>query len=774
MTVADLFASETKTVNKIFNTGERHSFIVPLYQRPYSWDSEHVTQLLDDIATGLTYYLEEPESQVHFLGTLITIENSNYKQHQNDLDVRKALSKTIEDIIDGQQRLSTIAVISTEAHFRITSYLNALDELGIKTDPMFLDVIKDPAIDYLYRLSGLFSYTVRHQAEDLKKPILIRDSDDKWLVEEPEDLSNYNSNISKFIASYIKKAETSLSVADGALQENLKIIKKFFDTIIDEETVATENFDVFPNCRLICTKVQHEEIWGFDRSSELLSLIDSECSHIVKPLIKLLAFSFFLLERCCFTHIQPKTESSAFDLFQSLNATGTPLTALETFKPDVVRTVEVQGETYKSSASHFYFTEVEDQFSQLTSAQSKNDRTNEYLLLFRQSSDGKKLRKHFSEQLKWLKKSFHGLKDYQSKEGFLHKMSSTAKYSRLLIYPNSSSTIINNFNREIISNYGQDIEEELLEESKVALIFILEAKHKISHIVLNRFFHELKKIGSGSSKLELAQDFCKAIRFLAAYFIYMRGLGKYPDLEYRKIIEMNFNWFSDSSMPITFDDFSTIAKSTLPKYLEKVSEVEGPDKEKWFSRASSNINYENNISIVKLLLMMSFNNTVPDDEPGLMKTGKKGSTMNYLSAKAWSSRELKTVEHICPQNVPEPWSSDIFQEGIQHQLGNLTLLPHEINTSLSDKPWLWKLIYYKFLATRDPDAHNTLLRFASDNGVELPDSTQALLSEASFYSHVESIAQFSFNTEWTVEIIEARTRRILEIAWEKLNDWLNR
>ena len=40
----------------------------------------------------------------------------------------------------------------------------------------------------------------------------------------------------------------------------------------------------------------------------------------------------------------------AFDLFQSLNATGTPLTAFETFKPSVVNCMKSKGLEYKDSA----------------------------------------------------------------------------------------------------------------------------------------------------------------------------------------------------------------------------------------------------------------------------------------------------------------------------------------------------------------------------------------------------------------------------------------
>jgi len=50
-------------------------------------------------------------------------------------------------------------------------------------------------------------------------------------------------------------------------------------------------------------------------------------------------------------YIEPVSENWAFDMFQSLNATGTPLTALETFKPLVVSLVASNNGGFKGSKS---------------------------------------------------------------------------------------------------------------------------------------------------------------------------------------------------------------------------------------------------------------------------------------------------------------------------------------------------------------------------------------------------------------------------------------
>jgi len=68
---------------------------------------------------------------------------------------------------------------------------------------------------------------------------------------------------------------------------------------------------------------------------------------------------YYLLQRCCFTLIEPVSENWAFDMFQSLNATGTPLTALETFKPLVVSLVASNNGGFKGSKSEEYFEQVD-------------------------------------------------------------------------------------------------------------------------------------------------------------------------------------------------------------------------------------------------------------------------------------------------------------------------------------------------------------------------------------------------------------------------------
>ncbi|MBK8611841.1 MAG: DUF262 domain-containing protein [Chitinophagaceae bacterium] len=62
-------------------------FRVPEYQRPYSWDEEHFTDLIQDL-------IDAKKDQEYFLGTIVV--------HKKD---------GVNDIVDGQQRLTTIMIL---------------------------------------------------------------------------------------------------------------------------------------------------------------------------------------------------------------------------------------------------------------------------------------------------------------------------------------------------------------------------------------------------------------------------------------------------------------------------------------------------------------------------------------------------------------------------------------------------------------------------------------------------------------------------------------
>lgn len=84
--------SQTEKIGSIFN-GNR--FVIPTYQRKYSWtDSERIA-LWQDIEESIK------DNMNHFVGTLSFKENESLGLSTD----------TVYEIIDGQQRITTIFIL---------------------------------------------------------------------------------------------------------------------------------------------------------------------------------------------------------------------------------------------------------------------------------------------------------------------------------------------------------------------------------------------------------------------------------------------------------------------------------------------------------------------------------------------------------------------------------------------------------------------------------------------------------------------------------------
>ena len=83
-------------LENLFHTSKIYN--VPVYQRPYSWDKEQVTILLDDL---LNEFNSESKNEGYYTGNLII-----YDKNEN---INGLISKY--EIIDGQQRITTFSLI---------------------------------------------------------------------------------------------------------------------------------------------------------------------------------------------------------------------------------------------------------------------------------------------------------------------------------------------------------------------------------------------------------------------------------------------------------------------------------------------------------------------------------------------------------------------------------------------------------------------------------------------------------------------------------------
>ena len=68
---------DKRSVKQLLETGKNKRFIIPEYQRPYTWSDEQIQVLFDDL-TEYTLNTTEDENNTYFLGTIVSYENQEF------------------------------------------------------------------------------------------------------------------------------------------------------------------------------------------------------------------------------------------------------------------------------------------------------------------------------------------------------------------------------------------------------------------------------------------------------------------------------------------------------------------------------------------------------------------------------------------------------------------------------------------------------------------------------------------------------------------------
>lgn len=757
LNIENSFITENRSVLDFLNQSGQGLYI-PLYQRDYSWDSDNIEQLIEDLTRGIQRLasgeINDSSKEIRFLGTIITVIENN-KQNIYPVD-NQAIPGRIEKLIDGQQRISTIALIATILTKRLTEIRNK-----VTSENVIYDQIKEICDIWINnKLSKLFSFDLGRGTPKLK-PKIVRGQIDYWTRDKDVDdaykseLSNY---LGHFIKSYVDKTVfpciSKEKYGDTLLYKNGKRIETWLN-----KTVALaheeEYEDDFPPAIRIIKNFSQDQLWDFDRP-DLVSIIEDNNkerksnSYILSELIQTLAVCHYLLDRCCFTIIQPTDDDWAFDMFQSLNATGTPLTAIETFKPTVVNTTDKERGKFKDSTSEKFFKKIEDFLSDATSAQQKNKRTNDYLTSFFVAHDGRTISNHFSYQRKVLNDVYTNFPLFEEKELFIVKMGNYAEFYQKW----------NNYYGEENTPFPLIGSTEDAYLASMLILFLKASNHKMAITVLAKIYSYVINEEEGA-----IHDFIEITKAVGAYFFLWRST--YPntglDATYRDL----FKSMIDKKMSV--DDIKKYFSSQLDK--KGIS-----TKETWINRAKDYFRYNKaGKDVTRLALLIAAHDTIPDsDNIGMIKKGRTDCA-KYLSLDKWLSADLKTVEHIAPQtDNDKQWDPTLYDTHIEpfQSLGNLTLLPQDLNSSAGNKGWKEKILYYQCVAEKDPDKISAIVAKANELDIVINPSTIELLQNCNYNDHLASISAMSIADSWNTDFVNKRTDKLLDIIWDRVSTWI--
>ena len=105
-----------KVLSKVFSND--YTFVVPEFQRPYSWGIDQAEQLLDDLLYSATTEPTHP----YFLGSIVVIKDD---------------SSPVSQIVDGQQRLTTLTILLSVIRDLLPDYKDGITKLIYqKADPI--------------------------------------------------------------------------------------------------------------------------------------------------------------------------------------------------------------------------------------------------------------------------------------------------------------------------------------------------------------------------------------------------------------------------------------------------------------------------------------------------------------------------------------------------------------------------------------------------------------------------------------------------------------
>ena len=126
--MSSIKGSELK-LHKVFSSD--FQFEIPDYQRPYSWQVEHAEELFDDL---WTFREQEDISEEYFLGSIVLIKGDSSNQ---------------ADVVDGQQRLTTLTILLAAIRDRLSGHPTwggAFDKYIMEPGDVTLDLSAKPRL----------------------------------------------------------------------------------------------------------------------------------------------------------------------------------------------------------------------------------------------------------------------------------------------------------------------------------------------------------------------------------------------------------------------------------------------------------------------------------------------------------------------------------------------------------------------------------------------------------------------------------------------------
>ena len=532
------YNSSGESIHDLFSVvGE--GFFVPLFQREYTWEEDNINQLFEDLVLGIRELSNnDDDNATTFLGTVILTKmddtGSTVKKGED-----RAQPTAVQSVIDGQQRISTVALLSIQ----LIECLKSLSDGLPDKDPY--TVLQNHCKDLIEELQNIYTVNLKRGADPPNKPKIILAKEDRWTYKGDDD--SYGSPVAHYIAKYIRTGnpQEALDAVDKntgvRVIGNVELINQWIDKVCDAHIQNADLYDQFPVGNKIATDRIQEYVFGF-KDYNLKAVIEKAETdkenedYIAVAIYHVFLLAYYLLRRCGVNRLQPTHEDWGFDMFQALNATGTPLTAIETFLPQVMQAEQGVGNAWMGTPSSGYMEDIDKLFEAATSNEQKNRRTNELLSAFSLCYEGEKLGNKFSAQRKWMTSIYtNDLQTIEEKRKFLSNLAQVANFFHAAWYMEESDSL---YHVKVLENHPDG------EISSFLVQYLKDANSRLSAPILARFY-------SQGIEQECMDEFVEATKACAAFFTLWRSASSTSGLDeiYRK-------FFRGSNRPVKIGEHS--------------------------------------------------------------------------------------------------------------------------------------------------------------------------------------------------------------------------
>ncbi len=757
--VDELFRSTTESLwDTMQSHGARVGFRVPEYQRTYDWDKENLQRLLQDCINGCVSLSQQQSNgeAYTFLGTIILVEEQS----------EPSFSGTSLSIVDGQQRLTTLCLLCSVLLQQLLSRSVSSDGLDSYTKT-WLQAEVDALIS---ALSECICGKLPLRGRDNPFPRIVRGRDDTRAPAHSD--AEYRSDIARFLHDFTQYASATvqeLEHAPEAPEDSYEAVSNNYRYLSDQVNIylsqTEEESDTSLASDIECDILRRRTFGhrGLRRLfHQLHSIPDSNGQNRAitmiqdnpnnEILVRLILISWYLLKCVVVTRVETDDERYAFDIFDALNTTGEPLTALETLKPQVVRFENHVGRYAGSDTEHEFDRLESDLRRQHLSTDARQKAIKDLVVSFALYYSAEKKGLELREQRNFLRDGFERVRNLGQSHArrYIESMADLSEF------------IGSHWELDKIDTIHTS-RSDWTDVAKLSLSFISSMKTRVAIPLLARYWVEYGRQGE-------EQTFIDAIKSIAAFLAIRRaatGGTSGIDGDFRNLmisLKADLN-----GPPLAIPELNVRLRGYLANPRLRII-----DEESWIHRASQVPLATTSTPLCRFLLFAASHHSAPKpSNPGLLyRQGVvPADDRRFLDYHSWTQGIYATVEHVAPATSPGiGWDSRIYEtQWTRHTLGNLVLLPQRENSSASNAPWTKKKLFYAALRAHTTDERGQLINEARVEGFEFSKRTVELLGQQGRLRMLDCLDTVD---EWTEGFIQRRTTNILELAWDVLYPWL--